>query len=138
MSGGESSSSNSTSTNSQTIDRRQTADGEAIVAMAENGDVTVNQTADGAFDLAEAAVNLTGTGFSQALDFANSTLRDTNDTTLRALDNVAYQQAAALDTVRQGFEDVLKDRENDATTLISQMMTIGAVIAGIYLIVRFN
>ena len=81
MSGGKSSSSNSTSSKSTTIDSKQTADGEAVVARADGGDVIINQTLDDAVLVAEDALNSVdnavsenGETFYQALKFAEGWL----------------------------------------------------------------
>ncbi len=123
MSGGKSSSTNQTSTNTTTVDAKQTADGEAIVVRNEGGDVVVNKTADGAFVLGEAA-----------LTFAENVVEDSNATTRAGFQESANQTARAIDAISQGFDQALLEAREDTTQLLQQAMILAAVLGGAYIV----
>ena len=141
MSGGKSSSSNSTSSKSSTIDSKQTADGEAVVARADGGDVVINQTLDDAVLVAEDALNSVdnavsenGETFYQALKFAEGALGATYDLQRSSLDEVSSSTGRALDVVAQGFDQALQESREDTTQLLSQLITFGIPAIIVFLI----
>lgn len=139
--GGRSSSSNSTSSSSSTVDSKQTADGGAVVARADGGNVTINQTLDDAveiagdaFDTVDRAVGSNADTFYEALRFAEGALADTYDITRSSLDEVTGAQARALDVVAQGFDQALQESREDTTQLLSQLITFGIPAIIVFLI----
>ena len=141
MSGGKSSSSNSTSSKSTTIDSKQTADGEAVVARADGGDVVINQTLDDAVLVAEDALNsvdnavsANGDTFREALMFAEGALGATYDLQRNSLDEVSASTGRALDVVAQGFDQALQESREDTTQLLSQLITFGIPAIIVFLI----
>lgn len=141
MSGGKSSSSNATSSESTTIDAKQTADGEAVVARADGGDVVINQTLDDAVLVAEDALNsvdnavsANGDTFREALMFAEGALGATYDLQRSSLDEVSNSSARALDVVAQGFDQALQESREDTTQLLSQLITFGIPAIIVFLI----
>ena len=141
MAGGKSSSSNATSSESTTIDAKQTADGEAVVARADGGDVVINQTLDDAVLVAEDALNsvdnavsANGDTFREALMFAEGALGATYDLQRSSLDEVSNSSARALDVVAQGFDQALQESREDTTQLLSQLITFGIPAIIVFLI----
>tara|TARA_R110002073_G_scaffold46499_3_gene126868 strand:+ start:4407 stop:4841 length:435 start_codon:yes stop_codon:yes gene_type:complete len=130
--GGRSSSSNKTSTSSQTVDNKQTADGEAIIARAENGSVTINQTSEEAvsivergLDTADNAVNLSGDAVYQAIRFGEETLKEGSDLARYAVDTVTSGNQKTLDTLSRGFEQALQESREDSSQLMQKLITVG-------------
>ena len=143
MSGGKSSSSNSTSSKSTTIDSKQTADGEAVVARADGGDVVINQTLDDAVLVAEDALNSVDNAvgansetFYQALKFAEGALGATYDIQRSSLDEVSSSTNRALDVVAQGFDQALQESREDTTALLQQAITFGIPAVAIYFLMK--
>lgn len=130
--GGRSSSSNKTSTSSQTVDNKQTADGNAIIARAENGSVTINQTSEEAvsivergLDTADNAVNLSGDAVYQAIKFGQDTVENGNDLARYAVDTVTSGNQKTLDTLSRGFEQALQESREDSSQLMQKLITVG-------------
>lgn len=141
MSGGKSSSSNSTSSESSTIDSKQTADGEAVVARADGGDVIINQTLDDAVLVAEDALNSVDNAvganadtYYEALRFAEGALGASYDLQRNSLDEVSASTNKALDVVAQGFDQALQESREDTTQLLSQLITFGIPAIIVFLI----
>lgn len=142
MSGGKSSSSNSTSSKSTTIDTKQTADGEAVVARADGGgDVVINQTlddavmiAEDAFESVDNAVGANADTYYEALRFAEGALGASYDLQRSSLDEVSASTNKALDVVAQGFDQALQESREDTTQLLSQLITFGIPAIIVFLI----
>lgn len=142
--GGSSKSSNTTSSTSKTIDAKQTADGQAIVARAsDGGQIVVNKTLDDAVQIAadafnsvDGAVSANGDTFREAIDFASRTLQTHEDITRVSLDAVAGASSRSLDALSYGFNEALQESREDTTQLLSQLITFGIPAAVIYLVWR--
>ena len=154
MSGGRSSSSNATSQTTNTVDAKQTADGQAVVARADGGDVIINQTlddavliAEDAFRTADNAVAMNGDAVARVLDFAQDTttgvfsLQEDNLDTIavgfeQALSTTIDANRRSLDVVSQGFEQALAESREDDTQLLSQLITFAIPAAVLLLLWR--
>lgn len=141
--GGKSSSSNTTATTSKTVDSKQTADGNAVIARAENGTVTINQTSKEAVDIvkrgletADNAVNLSGDAVFQAIRFGEKTVSDGNDLARYAVDTVTSGNQRTLDTLSRGFEQALEESREDSVQLMQKLITIGIPAVAVVLIWR--
>lgn len=139
--GGKSSSSNTTTQETSTIDNKQTADNGAVIARAQGGDVVINQTMDEAVQISEKALSVVdkavaanGDTYSEALKFAEGTLGATYDLQMNALNEVSATSTRALDVVAQGFDQALQESREDSTQLYSQLITFGIPAVIVFLI----
>lgn len=133
-------SSNRSSTTNQTFDNRIAADGSAVVARSEGGDVSIYSTGEDAFSFANEVASegfklvgnavqdanfLTGDSLQQALEFASSTVEKSN-----------AQNKNALSTLSRGFDTSLSQNREDSAKLIGQFMSLGALVLGASIVFR--
>ena len=138
MGGGRSSSSNATSSTSNTIDAKQTADGNAIVAHADGGNVTINRTADGAFDFGSDALFANTETTELALKFGERVVDRLVQNNKSSLDLVDRATRESLDTVSDGFKQLVQDGREDTTELLSTALMIGIPAIAAIMIFRSN
>lgn len=136
-------SSNASTTNTTTVDNKIAADGNAIVARSETGDVTINQLDGGAFDFAGEVVdfaNMTAQSNFEALDdaydFAGTALLETQKTVTQGFDRVAQANAASLDVVASAFNSSLVESRDDDTQIIVTLAYVAGAVAAAWLIFR--
>lgn len=129
MADSKSQSSQTSNTSTTTIDRRIAADGNAQVFTADDGgSVTINQTADGAFDVVERSYETVENIFDGGTDLVRDLVRQTSTQS-----KAQSQQLAEITT------QALQQSQSDQTELIQMALKIGGGLLSVYLIVRaFN